>query len=306
MKIIKNVQNYQGQNSLALSIGMFDGVHFGHQKIIDQLGEIAAQKNLESAILTFWPHPRTIFNPNDDLKLLNTIEEKTYFLQKHGIQNLFLQDFSEEFRNLTGEEFIRKILVEKLHVKHLIIGYDHTFGKNKSGDFNLLQELAPELGFEVQQIEAVDFGGQHISSTQIRNALNAGNVKLADEMLGYSYSIAGTVIHGKKIGRTIGYPTANISIDQLKLLPKKGAYIVDVFFGERKLKGMLSIGTNPTVSGTSLSVEVFILDFEEDIYGKEISVNFREFLHDEIKFENLEKLIERLDDDKLRTENFRF
>lgn len=285
---------------------MFDGVHFGHQKIIDQLGEIAAQKNLESAILTFWPHPRTIFNPNDDLKLLNTIEEKTYFLQKHGIQNLFLQDFSEEFRNLTGEEFIRKILVEKLHVKHLIIGYDHTFGKNKSGDFNLLQELAPELGFEVQQIEAVDFGGQHISSTQIRNALNAGNVKLANEMLGYNYSIAGTVIHGKKIGRTIGYPTANISIDQLKLLPKKGAYIVDVFFGERKLKGMLSIGTNPTVSGTSLSVEVFILDFEEDIYGKEISVNFREFLHDEIKFESMEKLIERLDDDKLRTENFSF
>ena len=306
MKIIKNVQNYQGQNSLALSIGMFDGVHFGHQKIIDQLGEIAAQKNLESAILTFWPHPRTIFNPNDDLKLLNTIEEKTYFLQKHGIQNLFLQDFSEEFRNLTGEEFIRKILVEKLHVKHLIIGYDHTFGKNKSGDFNLLQELAPELGFEVQQIEAVDFGGQHISSTQIRNALNAGNVKLANEMLGYNYSISGTVIHGKKIGRTIGYPTANISIDQLKLLPKKGAYIVDVFLGERKLKGMLSIGTNPTVFGNSLSAEVYILDFDEDIYGKEISVNFREFLHDEIKFETIEKLIEKLDEDKISTENFNF
>ena len=283
---------------------MFDGVHFGHQKIINQLGEIAREKNLESAILTFWPHPRTVFNPNDDLKLLNTIEEKTYFLKKHGIQNLFLQDFSEEFRNLTGEEFIRKILVEKLHVKHLIIGYDHTFGKNKSGDFNLLQKLAPELGFEVQQVEAVDFGDQHISSTQIRNALNAGNVKLANEMLGYNYSISGTVIHGKKIGRTIGYPTANISIDQLKLLPKKGAYIVDVFLGERRLKGMLSIGTNPTVFGNSLSVEVYILDFVEDIYGKEISVNFREFLHDEIKFESIEKLIDKLDDDKKRTQYF--
>ncbi len=306
MKIIKNVQNYQGQSPLSLSIGMFDGVHFGHQKIINQLGEIAREKNLESAILTFWPHPRTVFNPNDDLKLLNTIEEKTYFLKKHGIQNLFLQDFSEEFRNLTGEEFIRKILVEKLHVKHLIIGYDHTFGKNKSGDFNLLQQLAPELGFEVQQVEAVDFGDQHISSTQIRNALNAGNVKLANEMLGYNYSISGTVIHGKKIGRTIGYPTANISIDQLKLLPKKGAYIVDVFLGERRLKGMLSIGTNPTVFGNSLSVEVYILDFEEDIYGKEISVNFREFLHDEIKFESIEKLIERLDEDKISTENFNY
>ena len=285
---------------------MFDGVHFGHQKIISQLCEIAAQKNLESAILTFWPHPRTVFNPNDDLKLLNTIEEKTYFLEKHGIQNLFLQDFSEEFRNLTGEQFIRQILVEKFHVKHLIIGYDHTFGKDKSGDFSLLQKLSPELGYEVQQVEAVDYGDQHISSTQIRNALNAGNVKLANEMLGYNYSISGTVIHGKKIGRTIGYPTANISIDQLKLLPKKGAYIVNVFLGERKLKGMLSIGTNPTVFGNSLSVEVYILDFDDDIYGKEISVNFREFLHDEIKFETIEKLIERLDEDKISTENFKF
>ena len=285
---------------------MFDGVHFGHQKIISQLCEIAAQKNLESAILTFWPHPRTVFNPNDDLKLLNTIEEKTYFLEKHGIQNLFLQDFSAEFRNLTGEQFIRQILVEKFHVKHLIIGYDHTFGKDKSGDFSLLQKLSPELGYEVQQVEAVDYGDQHISSTQIRNALNAGNVKLANEMLGYNYSISGTVIHGKKIGRTIGYPTANISIDQLKLLPKKGAYIVDVFLGERKLKGMLSIGTNPTVFGNSLSVEVYILDFDEDIYGKEISVNFREFLHDEIKFETIEKLIDKLDEDKISTENFNF
>jgi len=306
LKIINNLQNYQDQAPLSLSIGMFDGVHFGHQKIINQLGEIAREKNLESAILTFWPHPRTIFNPNDDLKLLNTIEEKTYFLEKHGIQNLFLQDFSEEFRNLTGEQFIRKILVEKLHVKHLIIGYDHSFGKNKSGDFNLLQQLAPELGFEVQQVEAVDFGDQHISSTQIRNALNAGNVKLANEMLGYNYSISGTVIHGKKIGRTIGYPTANISIDQLKLLPKKGAYIVDVFLENKRYKGMLSIGTNPTVFGNSLSVEVYILDFNEDIYGKEISVNFREFLHDEIKFESIEKLIERLDEDKISTENFNF
>ena len=285
---------------------MFDGVHFGHQKIISQLCEIADGKKLESAILTFWPHPRTVFNPNDDLKLLNTIEEKTYFLEKHGIRNLFLQDFSAEFRNLTGEEFIRQILVEKLHVKYLIIGYDHTFGKDKSGDFALLQKLAPELGYEVQQVEAVDYGDQHISSTQIRNALNAGNVKLANEMLGYNYSISGTVIHGKKIGRTIGYPTANISIDQLKLLPKKGAYIVDVFLGERRFKGMLSIGTNPTVFGNSLSVEVYILDFDEDIYGKEISVNFREFLHDEIKFETIEKLIEKLDEDKISTENFNF
>ncbi len=289
---------------MALSIGMFDGVHIGHQHITEKLNKVAAEKNLESAILTFWPHPRIVFNPKDDLKLLNTIEEKTYFLEKHGIQNLFLQDFSEGFRNLTGEDFLRQILVEKLHVKHLIIGYDHTFGKNKSGDFSLLEKMAPECGFEVEQVEAVDFSGKHISSTQIRNALSQGKVKEAGEMLGYVYSVSGKVVHGKKIGRTIGYPTANIEVNTLKLLPKKGAYIVDVFVKDQHLKGMLSIGTNPTVSGKTLSVEVYILDFDEDIYGEEISVNFREFLHDEIKFENLEQLIQKLDEDKMRTEKY--
>ena len=285
---------------------MFDGVHFGHQSIINQLNTVAKNKNLESAILTFWPHPRIIFNPEDDLKLLNTIEEKTYFLQKHGIQHLFLQEFNEEFRNLTGEEFVKQILVDKLNVKYLIIGHDHTFGKNKSGDFALLKKMAPELGFEVHQVEAVNFHEKNISSTQIRNALSAGNVIEANEMLGYLYSVSGKVIHGKKIGRTIGYPTANIEVDSLKILPKKGAYIVDVFVKNQHLKGMLSIGTNPTVDGKNLTVEVYILDFNEEIYGEEISVNFREFLHDEIKFESLDKLIERLDEDKRLTEDFLF
>lgn len=285
---------------------MFDGVHLGHQSIINQLNVVAKEKNLESAMFTFWPHPRTYFNPDDDLKLLNTIEEKTYFLEKYGVQNLILKEFDKEFRNLNGEEFVKKILLEKLQVKHLIIGHDHTFGKDKSGDFALLKKMAPEFDFEVEQVQAVDFQDKHISSTQIRNALNAGNVKLANEMLGYNYSVSGTVIHGKKIGRTIGYPTANIEVDPLKLLPKKGAYIVDVYLGKRRFKGMLSIGTNPTVAGEKLTVEVYILNFNEDIYGEEISVNFREFLHQEIKFENLEKLIERLDEDKTLTENFNF
>ena len=306
MKIIKNFSDYHEKTPLALSIGMFDGVHLGHQSIINQLNSVSSEKNLESAILTFWPHPRTIFSPNDDLKLLNTIEEKIYFLEKHGVQHLFLKEFDPDFRNLSGEEFVKQILVAKLNIKHLIIGHDHTFGKNKSGDFQLLEKMAPEFGFEVQQVEAVDFQEKHISSTQIRNALISGNVKEANEMLGYFYSVSGTVIHGKKIGRTIGYPTANMEVNSLKLLPKKGAYIVDVFVKNNQLKGMLSIGTNPTVSGTKLTVEVFILDFNEDIYGQEISVNFRDFLHDEIKFENLEKLIERLDEDKILTENFCF
>ncbi len=285
---------------------MFDGVHKGHQIIIKKLSSIAEKKNLESAVLTFFPHPRLVFNPNDDLKLLNTTEEKKYLLKKNGLQNLFLQEFNEEFRNLTGEEFVRDFLVGKLNVKHLIIGYDHTFGKNRSGNFELLKKLSTELDFEVEQIEAVDFDEKHISSTQIRNALSEGKIKEANEMLGYDYSISGTVIHGKKIGRTIGYPTANILTDFVKLLPKKGAYIVDVFVKNQLYKGMLSIGTNPTVEGNSLSVEVYILDFDEDIYNETISVNFRDFLHDEIKFESLEKLIERLDEDESLTRNFEF
>lgn len=306
MKITENFNGSNSQKPLALSIGMFDGVHLGHQSIINKLNRISESKNLESGILTFWPHPRKVFNPNDDLKLLNTIEEKTYLLQKNGLQQLFLKEFDEDFRNLAGEEFVKQILVEKLQVKHLIIGYDHTFGKNRSGDFSLLKKMGPELGFEVEQVEAVSYKDLNISSTQIRNALSNGDILSANEMLGYNYSISGTVIHGKKIGRTIGYPTANIEVDSIKLLPKKGAYIVDVFVKDQHYKGMLSIGTNPTVEGKTISVEVYILDFNKDIYGKEISVNFRDFLHEEIKFKGLEELMVRLDEDKRLTSEFKF
>lgn len=306
MIITENFISSLSQKPLALSIGMFDGVHLGHQSIIKKLNTISEEKNLESAILTFWPHPRKIFNPNDDLKLLNTIEEKKYLLQKNGLQHLYLKEFDEEFRNLTGEEFVKQILVDKLQVKHLIVGYDHTFGKNRSGDFSLLKKMGPELGFAVEQVEAVSYRDVNISSTQIRNALTKGDIIFANEMLGYHYSVSGTVVHGKKIGRTIGYPTANIDVDVLKLLPKKGAYIVDVFVKNQHYKGMLSIGTNPTVNGNSLSVEVYILDFDEDIYGQEISVNFRDFLHEEIKFNGLDKLIIRLDEDKRLTAEFNF
>lgn len=306
MKIYKNLQNYSEKLPLALSLGMFDGVHKGHQSIIKELHKISKQKNLQPSVLTFWPHPRMVFNPNEDLKLLNTIDEKTELLEKFEILNLFLKEFDEDFRNLSGEEFVKQILVEKLNVKYLIIGYDHVFGKNKSGNFRLLQKLAPELGFEVVQMEAVNIHNQHISSTKIRNALLEGNVLEANEMLGYYYSISGKVIDGKKLGRTIGYPTANLEIDELKLLPKKGAYIVETYVKNKFYKGMLSIGTNPTVNGEKLTVEVYILDFNQDIYGEEITLKFRDFLHEQIKFESLEKLIERLDEDKKLTENFNF
>lgn len=306
MKIFQNFRGFSSGKPLALSLGMFDGVHLGHQSIISELNRIAEENDFESAVLTFWPHPRLVFNPNEDLKLLNTLEEKTALLENFGIENLFLKSFDEEFRNLTGEEFVKQILVEKLNIKHLIVGHDHVFGKNRSGDFQLLEKLAPELGFEVEQMEAVNIYNNNISSTKVRNALLEGNIKEASLMLGYNYSLTGTVVHGKKIGRTIGYPTANIEVDSLKLLPKKGAYIVEVSLGGNNYKGMLSIGTNPTVNGQKLTTEVYILNFNEDIYGKEITVKFRDFLHEEIKFEGLEKLIERLDEDRRLTEEFNF
>lgn len=306
LKVFKNFNDYSSQKPLALSLGMFDGVHLGHKCIIDELIKVGSENNLETSVLTFWPHPRFVFNPNEDLKLLNTLDEKTLLMEKYGINNLFLKEFDEEFRNLTGEEFVRQILVDQLNVKYLIIGYDHSFGKNKSGNFELLQKLSKELDFEVEQMEAINIHENNISSTKIRNALLTGKIKEANEMLGYSYSVSGKVAHGKKIGRTIGYPTANIETDSIKLLPQKGAYIVEVYVKGQHYKGMLSVGTNPTVNGEKLTVEVYILDFNEDIYEEKIMVKFRDFLHEEIKFENLEKLIERLDEDKRLTEEFNF
>lgn len=306
MKIVREFENYTENTPKVLSLGMFDGVHFGHISIINLLKSVAQENNLETAILTFWPHPRKVFNPNDEIKLLNTLNEKLNLLENANLDVVFLKSFDENFRNLTGEEFVRQILVQKLNVKHIIIGHDHVFGKNKSGNFELLQKLSKELDFVVQQLDAVKEGEFNISSTKIRNCLANGNIIGANKMLGYHYSVSGKVIDGKKLGRTIGYPTANIEVDELKLLPKKGAYIVEVYVKNKFYKGMLSIGTNPTVNGDKLTVEVYILDFNKDIYDEEITVKFRDFLHEEIKFESLEKLIERLDEDKRLTKEFEF
>ncbi|MHA3047610.1 bifunctional riboflavin kinase/FAD synthetase [Riemerella anatipestifer] len=306
MKVISSISEYKNTSPTALSIGMFDGVHLGHQSIIKNLKKISDEKKLSSGLLTFWPHPRTIFNPNENLKLLNTLTEKTSLIENLGVDFLFLQNFDEDFRNLSADDFVKKILVDKLNVKHLIIGHDHRFGKDKKGDFNLLQKMATEFDFEVQQLGAIQLENQNISSTKIRNAITSGDFKSANDMLGYHYPLSGKVIHGKKIGRTIGYPTANISIDNIKLLPKKGAYIVEVWINNLFYKGMLSVGTNPTVSGTELSVEVYILDFNKDIYDQDITIKFRDFLHEEIKFDGLEALIKKLDKDKALTESFEF
>ncbi|AQX84403.1 bifunctional riboflavin kinase/FAD synthetase [Elizabethkingia bruuniana] len=304
MKIVKNIAEYSDAMGLTMSLGMFDGVHKGHQEIIKKLKKHSETHQLESALLTFWPHPRKVLQPEVEIKLLNTLEEKLQLLERFGIQKTFLQEFNDDFRNLSGEDFVKQILLDKLHMKHIVIGYDHHFGKNKSGNFELLEKMASENNFVVEETKAVLVNELAVSSTKIRNALSEGDIITANEFLGYHYPVSGTVVAGKKIGRTIGYPTANIDVDPIKLLPKNGAYIVDVELNRQMYKGMLSIGTNPTVNGTKKTTEVYILDFDQDIYGENITVYFRDYLHDEIKFESLEKLIERLDEDKQLTIDF--
>ncbi|MCL1668472.1 bifunctional riboflavin kinase/FAD synthetase [Elizabethkingia ursingii] len=304
MKIVKNIAEYSDAMGLTMSLGMFDGVHKGHQEIIKKLKKYSETCQLESALLTFWPHPRKVLQPEVEIKLLNTLEEKLQLLERFGIQKTFLQEFNDDFRNLSGEDFVKQILLDKLHMKHIVIGYDHHFGKNKSGNFELLEKMASENNFVVEETQAVLVNELAVSSTKIRNALSEGDIITANEFLGYHYPVSGTVVAGKKIGRTIGYPTANIDVDPIKLLPKNGAYIVDVELNGQMHKGMLSIGTNPTVNGTKKTTEVYILDFDQDIYGENITVYFRDYLHDEIKFESLEKLIERLDEDKQLTIDF--
>ena len=289
---------------MVISLGMYDGVHRGHEKIIHTLKRIAEEKNYSSGIFSFWPHPRRVINPEYELKLLTDIEEKIEILEKKGLDFLFLQKFDENFKNLDAEDFVEQILVNKINVKHVIIGKNHCFGKDRRGDFSLLEKLGKRWGFVVEELDLILLEGQNISSTKIREALQSGDVNKANDMLGYYYSISGEVVHGKKIGRTIGFPTANIFVDDMKLLPKKGAYIVEVWLKNQQYKGMLSIGTNPTVGGNKLSVEVNILNFKGDIYGERLTLKFRYFLHEEIKFENLEKLIERLKQDKKITEDF--
>lgn len=306
MNIFRNLHPYNPTKEIALTIGMFDGVHQGHQEIIKKLHDISKRKNLEPSVLSFWPHPRNIFNPSTNLKLLNTLDEKEKLLEKLNVENFFIQDFNDKFRNIEAKDFVENYLVKKLNTKHLIIGHDHRFGKNAKGNFSLLKEMGAVLDFEVEQLDAISLENQNISSTQIRNTLLDGKIKKANEMLSYFYPITGKVIHGKKIGRTIGYPTANIEIDENKILPKNGAYIVEVYLDNQFYKGMLSVGTNPTVNGEKITTEVYILDFDKNIYGKTITIKFRDFLHEEIKFESLEKLIERLDEDKQIIKSFIF
>lgn len=304
MKIYEGLDKFKGAKNATVTIGTFDGVHLGHQKIIQQLKAGTESIKGESVIFTFYPHPRMVLNPDDDtLKLLSTEEEKKELLEKFGVDHLIIHPFTREFSRITYTEYVRDILVNKLKIKKLIIGYNHHFGRNREGSFKELKKLAPTYGFELEKIAAQDINKIEISSTKIRKALDAGDIKTANKFLGYDYSLSGTVVKGKGLGKGLGYPTANVQIEnKYKLVPANGIYAVTVRYGEKEYKGMMSIGFNPTVSANGAkTIEVNIFDFEKDIYGENIRIFFKQRLRDEKKFANMEELKRAIDGDKEKT-----
>jgi riboflavin kinase/FMN adenylyltransferase len=280
-------------------LGTFDGVHIGHRKILEKLTQPTTNDTTESLVLTFFPHPRMVLKGQSDVKLLNTIEEKIDLLENLGIQNLVIHPFDETFSQLTAEEFVKTVLVDRFHIQKIIIGHDHRFGKNRTANIDDLIAFGQQYNFEVEQISVQEIQDVSISSTKIRNALTEGNMALANDYLGYEYFLTGTVSRGKQLGRTIGFPTANLIIKESeKLIPKIGVYVVKCILNQKTLFGMMNIGFNPTVSGEKLSIEVHFFDFDADIYDQKISVSVLKHLRSEQKFGSVELLKEQLKKDK--------
>lgn len=307
MKIYESLEDYQPADNVVVTIGTFDGVHLGHKKLIKRVREAAAEIGGNSLILTFFPHPRMILYPEEHgVSLLNTVREKQELLEAESIDHLVIQAFTPEFASISSHDFIRKILVEKLRTQRLIIGYDHRFGKNREGSFDDLVKGAAEFGYSVEKIEEEDVNDIAVSSTRIRKALARGDVATATAFLGKPYAMSGMVVHGNKIGRTIGFPTANIQIpEDYKLIPAEGVYVVEVLLGQELHYGMLSIGRRPTLeSAGKLSVEVFILDFNREIYGMEITLKLLAWVREDIKFKSLDALTAQIKNDLSFTLNF--
>lgn len=301
MKVYTQIEDFRNIKNPVVTTGTFDGVHLGHQKIISRLIDVAKEEQGETVLLTFYPHPRMVLFPDDnELKLLNTQQEKIRLLENYGIDHLIIYPFTKEFSRLTSVEFVRNILVNSLQTKRLVIGYNHHFGRNREGSFEHLKEFGPVYGFDVEEIPAKDIDHIEISSTKIRQALQAGDVSVAATYLGHTYSVNGKVVQGKQLGRTIGYPTANILMeDKYKLIPADGVYAVKVELNGVMYQGMLNVGNNPTIEGKGRSLEVNIFDFDQNIYGDEATIYFIERLRDEVKFNGLDELKAALAKDKV-------
>jgi len=283
-----------------VTIGTFDGVHVGHRKIIDKLVTIAKANKLRSTILTFFPHPRMVLQQATDLKLLNTLDEKIAILEKSGLDQLIIHPFTKEFSRLSAEQYVKEVLVDHINAKRVIIGYDHRFGRNRTATIEDLKSFGEKYGFEVEQISAEEVDEVSVSSTKIRKALEEGDIETANAFLGYAYMLSGVVTRGRGIGRDLGFATANIHIEQqYKLIPKEGVYVVRTHYKGRLLYGMMNIGFNPTVQGRKRTIEVHLFDFNEDLYGEDLSVELLERLRDEQKFDSIEGLKLQLKNDKI-------
>lgn len=291
-----------------LTIGVFDGVHQGHQRVLDRLKEIAKEKNGESVVLTLWPHPRIVLNKDvDSLRLLSNIDEKKYLLSKTGIDHLIILPFTKEFSELSACDFIEKYLVNKIHVKHLVVGYNHQFGKDRKAGYEFLSECAEKFGFTIEKLDAKLVDNDKVSSTKIREFLNSGHLNIANKYLGYEYFISGNVVEGNQIGRTIGFPTANIKIPEpYKQVPRDGVYAVRVNLNGDNYFGMLNIGSRPTIEPTirEKNIEVHIFNFDKKIYNQTVTVCFVKRTRDEKKFNGLDELTTQLQKDKEEIKSF--
>ncbi|MGS4346113.1 bifunctional riboflavin kinase/FAD synthetase [Myroides odoratus] len=302
MKIFSSIGEFKTDKKVVATLGTFDGVHLGHQMIIKKLVDAAKELEAESLVLTFFPHPRMVLKQDHGIRLLNTLEEKQELLANLGLDNLVVQKFDLDFANLTAEEFVKQVLVETFNISKIIIGYDHRFGKNRTADIHDLKRFGAFYGFEVEEISAQEIDHVSISSTKIRTALEAGNIALANEFLGHTYHFSGEVIHGKKLGRTLGFPTANFQItESYKMIPQNGIYVVESDIEGKPVKGMMSIGINPTFENHPHTIEVNFLDWSGDLYNKTLKVRILDRIRDEQKFNSLEELVNRLKEDELAT-----
>ena len=300
MKTIEDLSQIEGIRNPVVTSGTFDGVHIGHQKILKRVTDLAKKQDGDSVVITYWPHPRFVLGHGwGDLRLLTTFLEKATFLAEQGIDYLIKIPFTREFSEMSSTKFIQEIIIDRIGTRKLVIGYDHKFGKNREGSFQFLQENQANFGFDIEEIPRLDIDDVGISSTKIRNALKAGQCEEAASFLGRIYSLKGIVIKGDQLGRTLGYPTANIYVaEEFKLIPSDGVYAVNVIVREKHYQGMLNIGIRPTVAGTRMQIEVNLFDFDQDIYGQNIQVEFVKMLRNEMKFASKEALTDQLYHDK--------
>jgi len=300
LKVYKSIQEIAKITNPVVTIGTFDGVHSGHRQIIDRLNKAKTEIGGESFIFTFHPHPRQVLFPKNEIKLLTLTDEKLHLLEQAGIDHVLVYPFTKEFSQLSAQAYVKDILVDAIGVKKLIIGYDHKFGNNREGNIETLKKYALAYNFLVEEIPAHEIDNSNVSSTKIRKALESGDIQTANNFLGYDYFISGTVVEGKKLGRTLGYPTANIEVaDKAKLIPQNGVYAVTTSIDNQRYKGMMSIGLNPTTdTDNKVKIEVNIFNFDKEIYGKVVAVYFHQRLRSEVKFNSLNDLKKQLEEDK--------